>query len=76
LKAKNSIDLLDFKVSVVGDSPDDWDEIKSMRQQVTEQTARLNKYERSETKLIEEVKLLRNQLQDALSKNSDNEHKV
>ena len=76
MKAKNSIDLLDFKVSVVGDSPDDWDEIKSMRQQVTEQTARLNKYERSETKLIEEVKLLRNQLQDALSKNSDNEHKV
>lgn len=62
LKAKNSIDLLDFKVSVVGDSPDDWDEIKSMRTQVKDQTARLNKYERSETKLIEEVKLLRNQL--------------
>ena len=31
LKAKNQIDLLDFKIDVVGDDPDDWDEIREMR---------------------------------------------
>ena len=31
LKTKNSIDLLDFKVSVVSDQPDDWEEIKELR---------------------------------------------
>ena len=31
LKAKNQIDLLDFKIDVVGDNPDDWDEIHDMR---------------------------------------------
>ena len=31
LKTQNSLDLLDFKVSVVGDQPDDWEEMKRMQ---------------------------------------------
>ena len=30
LKAKNQLDLFDFKIEVIGDCPDDWDEIKRM----------------------------------------------
>ena len=31
LKAKNSLDLLDFQLSVVGDTTEDWEEIKQSR---------------------------------------------
>ena len=31
LKTKNSLDLVDFKLSVVGDTSEDWEEIKQGR---------------------------------------------
>ena len=77
LKAKNSIDLLDFKLKIVGDnSPDDWEEMKRMRSQIEEQSARLAKYETSEAKLSDELKTLRGQLGESLERNDKNEKKI
>jgi hypothetical protein len=61
----------------VGDnSPDDWTEIKEMREQISNQTSSLEKYARSETKLVDEVKLLRNQLEEALNLKTKHESKA
>ena len=48
LKAKNQIDLFDFKIKVVGDNPDDWDEIRDMRSTIDVQTERLQRVETNE----------------------------
>ena len=59
LKAKNQIDLLDFKIDIVGDHPDDWDEIREMRSTIDAQSERLKRVESIEAKLSNEVFLLR-----------------
>ena len=50
--------------------------MKHMRDQIEEQDARLEKYQRSETKFIDEVKTLRSQLQESLDRNDKNENKI
>ena len=56
LRAKNQIDLLDFRVRVVGDSTiDDMDQMEEMRQTIDDQQARLDQLQRSEGKLISEL---------------------
>ena len=70
LKAKNAMDLLDFKVRVVGDSTlDDLDQMEEMQQKIEEQQARMDQYQRSEGKLIAELKQLRNQLETSRDSN-------
>ena len=76
LKAKNQIDLLDFKIDVVGDDPDDWDEIREMRSTIDAQSERLKRVESTEAKLSNEVFLLRGQLDDANALNKQNSTRI
>ena len=70
LKAKNQIDLLDFKIAVVGDHPDDWDEIRSMRATIDQQERNLQSLTASEASLSEEVRQLRTMLAETQVQNA------
>ena len=76
LKAKNQIDLLDFKIEVVGDNPDDWDEIKDMRSTIEDQTERIQVLEKSDAQLKNEVSFLKSQLAEARDLNDQNSEKI
>ena len=76
LKAKNQIDLLDFKIEVVGDNPDDWDEIKDMRSTIDDQTERIQVLEKSDAQLKNEVSFLKSQLAEARDLNDQNSEKI
>ena len=69
LKAKNRIDLLDFHIEVIPQYPDDWDEMERIIGLNKQHEERLAKYERSETKLITEVKQLRSKLEEVTKRN-------
>ena len=68
--------MLDFKIDVVGDDPDDWDEIREMRSTIDAQSERLKRVEGSEAKLSNEVFLLRGQLDDANALNEQNSTRI
>ena len=68
--------MLDFKIDVVGDDPDDWDEIREMRSTIDAQSERLKRVETSEAKLSNEVFLLRGQLDDANALNEQNSTRI
>ena len=68
--------MLDFKIDVVGDNPDDWDEIREMRSTIDAQSERLKRFESSETKLSNEVFVLRGQLDDANALNDQNSTRI
>ena len=76
LKAKNQIDLLDFKIEVVGDNPDDWDEIRDMRGTIHVQTERIQGLEKSDAQLKSEVQFLRSQLAEARDLNDQNRDRI
>ena len=69
LKAKNRIDLLDFHIEVIPQYPDDWDEMERIIGLNKQHEERLVKFERSETKLITEVKQLRSKLEEVTKRN-------
>ena len=76
LKAKNQIDLFDFKIEVVGDNPDDWDEIRDMRGTIHVQTERIQGLEKSDAQLKSEVQFLRSQLAEARDLNDQNRDRI
>ena len=67
---------MDFKIEVVGDNPDDWDEIREMRSTIHGQTDRIQVLEKSDAQLKNEVQFLRSQLAEARGLNDQNRERI